>query len=221
MRKLVFLLVALAFLATGCHHGRMSEISGNGKRVTQKRNIGSFTSITTEGAFSIEVTCQKEPSLEVEGDENVLEFVKAEISNNVLHLTNSKGYSVREPVKFTISVPNLEGLTVTGAGKIEIRSLNTDSFAIDSTGAPVIVASGTAKTINIDSSGAGQIDTHNLHASRATIDSSGASKIEVDVAERLDVKVSGPSSVLYKGDPVVNKSISGPGRVERRGGEGA
>jgi hypothetical protein len=35
------------------------------------------------------------------------------------------------------------------------------------------------------------------------------------------VKISGPSSVYYKGDPQINKTINGPGKVERRGGEGA
>lgn len=223
MRKFTLLVGVLTLLAiaTGCHHRRASEISGSGKRVTEKRNIGSFTAISTEGAFVIEVTCQKEPSLEVEGDDNVLPFVTAEISNNVLRLSNSKGYSVNEPVKFKISVPNLESLSVSGGGKINVNSMNNESFELESSGAPVIVVSGATKVINIDSSGAGQIDTHNLRASRARVDAKGATKIEVDVAEQLDVEISGPSSVIYQGDPVVNKTVNGPGRVERRGGEGA
>jgi hypothetical protein len=206
MRKLAWLIVALTISVAGCHHNRVSGISGSGKRIVQKRDIGSFTSITTEGAFHIEVTCQKEPSLEIEGDDNVLPMVTTEISNNVLHLSNSQNYSVNEPIKIKLSVPNLEGLSVTGAGKIDIKGLNNDTFEIDSKGAPAINVSGTTKTIMIDSSGAGQIDTQNLHASRATVEAKGAAKIELDVAEQLDVTVSGPSSVIYKGDPVVNKT---------------
>ena len=221
MRKLAWLVIALAIAAAGCHHGRLSEVTGSGKRVVQKRDIGSFTSITTEGAFHIEVTCQKEPSLEIEGDDNVLPLITAEISNNVLQLSNSKGYSVNEPIKIKLSVSNLEGLSVSGAGRIDIKGMNNDSFEIDSKGAPVIMVSGSTKTITIDSSGAGQIDTNNLRAARATVDTKGATKIELDVAEQLDVTVSGPSTVTYKGDPVVNKTINGPGTVARRGGEGA
>ena len=223
MRTLAWLVVVLTVLVavTGCHHRMVSEISGSGKRVVQKRDVAPFTSISTEGAFTIEVTCQKEPSVEVEGDDNVLEFVKAEIANNVLRLTNTKGYSVKEPVKFKITVPNLEGLSVSGAGKIEIKGMNNDRFEIDSSGAPVIIVSGTTKVVSIDSSGAGQIDTQNLRASRATVDSKGASKIDLDVADQLDLTISGPSLVTYRGDPVVNKTINGPGRAERKGGEGA
>ena len=71
--------------------------------------------------MTIEVTCQKDPSLEVEGDDNVLEFVTAEVSGNVLRLKNTKSYSVNEPVRFKIAVPNLEGLSVSGAGRIDIK----------------------------------------------------------------------------------------------------
>jgi len=35
------------------------------------------------------------------------------------------------------------------------------------------------------------------------------------------VTVSGPSRVTYKGDPVVNKTVHGPGKVEKRSDEGA
>ena len=221
MRKLAWLIVALAILVAGCHHGRLGGVTGSGKRVVQKRDIGSFTSITTEGAFNIEVTCQKEPSLEIEADDNVVSLITTDISNNVLHLSNSQGYSVNEPIKIKLSVPNLEGLSVSGAGKIDIKGMNNDSFEIDSKGAPAIVVSGTTKMITIDSSGAGQIDTQALRASRAMVEAKGAARIELDVAEQLDVTVSGPSSVFYKGNPSVNKTINGPGKVERRGGEGA
>jgi hypothetical protein len=221
MKKLALLLLVIAFVGAGCHHGIRSQIRGSGKRVSQKRPISPFTSISTEGAFTIEVTCQKDVSLEVEGDDNILDAVTAEVSNNVLQLKNSKDYSVTEPVKFKISVPNIDGLSVSGAGKIDIKGIKNDKFEIDASGAPAISVEGTTKVIDIDTTGAGKIDTHNLHASRAVVDSRGVSKVDLDVTDQLDVKISGPSSVTYKGDPVVNKDIRGPGKVERRSSEGA
>lgn len=220
MRKLALLIVVLPLVALGCHH-RRNEIQGSGKREVQKRQIAPFTSIDTEGAFNIIVTLQKDVSLEVEGDDNILNYVTAEVSNNVLRLSNSKSYSVNEPVKFKISVPNLEGLSVSGAGEIEINGMKNDKFEIDSSGAPTITVSGTTKMLDIDTNGAGKIDTHNLRASRGVVESKGVSKVEVDVEDQLDVTVSGPSSVIYKGDPVVNKTVNGPGKVERRNSEGA
>ncbi|HEU5460022.1 MAG TPA: hypothetical protein VFU83_05975, partial [Pyrinomonadaceae bacterium] len=75
MRKVALLLV-ISLLAFGCHHGgRIGGVKGSGKRETQKRQIAPFTSISTEGAFSIEVVCQKDLSLEVEGDDNILPLI--------------------------------------------------------------------------------------------------------------------------------------------------
>ena len=88
MKKLALLLL-LPLLVAGCHHGRFAEIKGNGKRELQKRQVAAFTSISTNGAFTIEITCQKDPSLEIEGDENVLGFVKTEVAGNILRLENS------------------------------------------------------------------------------------------------------------------------------------
>ena len=221
MRKLALLFLLLPVLAAGCHHRMRAEVKGSGKRVVQKREISPFTSISTEGAFTIEVTCQKDPSLEVEGDDNVLEFVTAEVRGNELRLTSSKSFSTDEPVRFKITVPNLEGLTVSGAGRIDIKGMKNEKFEIDSNGAPNIVVAGTTNTIDIDSNGAGRIDTQNLHASRGVVDSKGVSRIDLDVSEQLDITVSGPSTVTYTGDPVVNKTVNGPGKVEKRGSEGA
>ena len=221
MRKLALLFLLLPVLVAGCHRSMRADVKGSGNRVMQKREVAPFTSISTEGAFEIEVTCQKDLSLEVDGDDNVLEFVTAEVRGNVLRLKSSKSYSTNEPVRFKISVPNLEGLTVSGAGQIDIKGMKNEKFEIDSTGAPNITVSGTTNTIDIDSSGAGTIDTHNLRASRAVVDSKGVSRIEIDVKDQLDITVSGPSTVTYRGDPVVNKTVNGPGKVEKRSSEGA
>src|SRR5215213_825387 len=165
MRKLACL-VLLMVLAAGCHGKFTSQIKGSGKRELQKREVAPFTAISTEGAFTIEVTCQKDLSLEVEGDDNVLEYVSSDVSGNVLRLKNTKNYSTNEPVKFRISVPNLEGFSLNGAGRIDIKGMNNERFEIDSNGAPTIYVSGTTKVIDIGVNGAGTINTTKLRASR-------------------------------------------------------
>ena len=221
MKKLALSLLLLPILAAGCHHSIGARIKGSGKREMQKRDVSPFTSISAEGSFDIEITCQKAAALEVEGDDNLLNLVTSEVSNNVLRLKSTKDYAIAEPIKFKISVPNLEGLSVSGAGHIDIKGMSNDKFELDSSGAPNISVAGNTKMLDIDTSGAAKIDTHSLHATRAVVDSKGVSKVDLDVVEQLDVTISGPSLITYKGDPVVNKSINGPGKVERRGSEGA
>jgi len=138
-----------------------------------------------------------------------------------LRIKSTQNYSTSEPVAVKISVPNIEGLNVSGAGKIEITGMKNDRFEIDSSGAAAIRVAGITKVIDIDSSGAAKIDAHKLHASRAVVDSKGVSQIDVDVADQLDVTISGPSRVTYDGDPVVNKTIHGPGKLEKKASTGA
>ena len=214
-------LVLLTVFAAGCHADFGSRIKGSGKRELQKREVAPFTSISTEGAFTIEVTCQKDLSLEVEGDDNVLEYVSADVTNNVLRLKNTKSFSTNEPVKFRISVPNLEGFSSNGAGRIDIKGMNNEKFEIDANGAPTIIVSGTTKVIDIGANGAVKVDTTKLRASRGVVETNGASKVDLDVTDQLDATVNGPSTITYKGDPVVNKNVRGPGKVERRSSEGA
>jgi predicted small secreted protein len=221
MMKKTALLMSLAVtvsMIAGCH---MNQVSGSGNRLQQKREVASFTSISTNGAFEIDVTCQQPVGLEIEGDDNILPLVSTDVSNNVLHIKNLRSYSVSEPVKLKISVPSLEGISVNGAGRIDIVGMKNEKFEIDSNGAPTIKVSGETKLVNIDANGAGKIDTHKLRASKAVVDTKGVSRVDVRAVDQLDVTVSGPSHVTYEGDPVVNKTINGPGKVERKASEGS
>ena len=220
MKRVAIVLISVTLGAAGCKH-HMAGVHGSGKREVQKREVSPFTSISTEGAFNINVVCQKDQSLEIEGDDNILPLISTEVSQGVLRLKSSKQYSTSEPVQIKISVPNIDGLTVSGAGSIDVSGLKNDKFEIDSEGAPQIKVSGSTKVVDIDTSGAARIDTHSLHAAKGVVDSKGVSKIDVDVKDQLDITISGPSVVTYQGDPAINKTIHGPGKIVRRESEGA
>ena len=214
---LLLFLIALGAACHGIHHG----VLGSGKLLKEKRNVDSFTSISTEGAFDIEVVCQKPQEVEISGDDNILPLVSTEVSNNVLHVRSLRNYSTSEPITLRISAPDLVGIHSSGAGTIEVSGLKNDRFEIDVNGAPTIKASGETKALKIDANGAGKIDTHKLRAARVEVDSKGVSGVEVYAAEQLDVTVSGPSHVIYRGNAVVNKTVHGPGSVEKKESEGS
>lgn len=219
MKKIVMLMLLIS-LATGCHRIH-AGIAGSGKLQREKRDVQSFSSISTEGAFDIEIVCQKPQSLEIEGDDNILPLVSTEVSNNVLRIKNLRGYSVSEPITLKIAVPNLEGISVSGAGTIAISGLKNEKLEIDASGAPTIRVSGETKVLDINTSGAGKIDTHKLRASRAVVDCKGVSRVEVYAAEHLDVTIAGPSHVIYEGDPVVKQTVHGPGSIEKKESQGS
>jgi hypothetical protein len=219
MKKLMPAMIALMLVA-GCHFKIHDGVQGSGARQTQKREVASFNSISVEGAFDIDVVGQQPASLEIEGDDNILPLVTTEVSNNVLRIKSLRAYSTKESVHLKITVPTLEGLTVSGAGRIDISNLKGDTFEIDAQGAPAVTASGEVKTVKIDASGAGKVDAHKLRAANAEVDAKGVVKVEVNATGQLNVTVSGPSHVVYEGNPNVNKTVHGPGSVEKKESKG-
>jgi hypothetical protein len=214
------LLLVLVALGAGCH-GIHRGVPGSGKLLKQTRTVAPFTSISTEGAFDIEVVCQKPQEVQISGDDNILPLVSTEVSNNVLHVRNLQNYSTSQPLALRISIPDLTGISSSGAGNFEVSGLKNDKFEIDVSGAPTIIADGETRSLKIDASGAGKIDTHKLRAARVKVDSKGVSGIEVYAGEQLDATVSGPSYVIYRGNPVVNKTVNGPGSVEKKESTGS
>jgi hypothetical protein len=214
------LLMILVSLVSGCHRLH-DEIPGSGNVQKQKRELGAFNSISTEGAFDLEIVCQKPQAVEVEGDDNILPLITTEVSNNVLHIRSLRGYSASQPITLKISLPTLEGVSASGAGNIEVSGIKNEKFVIDASGAPTIRAAGETGSLNIDANGAGKIDTHKLRAARVVVESKGVSKVEVYAAEQLDVNIFGPSHVVYEGNAVVNKNVNGPGSVEKKQSGGA
>jgi hypothetical protein len=221
MKKLLLTLV-LCSLFTGCYFAvKMPEVTGSGVRRVEQRELNPFTSIFTDGAFVIEVTCQQAQSLEIEGDDNLLSLVSTTVANGVLRINNAGSYSTRTPMKIKISAPTIEGITANGAGTIEVSKVKSEKFDIDSNGAPTIRVSGETKDVQIDANGAGEVDAHELRASTAQVDSKGVAKVEVYARDVLNVTVSGPAQVIYDGDPEVNQTGNGPGSVQKRESGGA
>jgi putative autotransporter adhesin-like protein len=220
--KKILLIIIICSLASGCHFAaKMHGVTGSGVRKVEKRELSPFTAISTDGAFEIEVMCQQPQTLEIEGDDNLLPMVSTKVLNGVLRINNAGAYSTRTPMKIKISVPNIEGITANGAGTIEVSRLKNDKFDIDSNGAPTIRVSGETKELQIDANGAGHVDAHKLRASRAEVDTKGVPKVEVYASDLLNVTVTGPSQVIYDGDPAVNQTVNGPGSVQKRDSGGA
>lgn len=218
--KRIALVLLLTSLAAGCH-GPFNQVRGSGNRQKQTREVAPFTSIYTEGAFEIEVVAQKPHAFQIEGDDNILQLITTEVSGGVLHIKNQRGYSASEPIRIEISVPNLEGVSSSGAGSFDVTGLKNEKFEIDVNGAPTIDVSGETNLLKIKANGAGKIDTHRLRAATADVNSNGVSKISLYARDKLDVVVSGPSNVTYEGDPVVKQTVNGPGSVQKKVSQGS
>lgn len=218
MKRTVCLL-ALLLAMTGC--GKMlkwggNHIAGSGNVKTEKRDVGAFASVDVSGAYQVEIVCQKQPGLEVEGDDNILPLVQTYVKNGTLYITSDRGFNVKRPIRVRITTGSIEGLSSSGASMISLNGLKNDKLVIETSGASKIDAEGETKTLDIESSGASKVDVQDLHAARVKVSLSGAGHANVYASEEVNADVSGAASITYYGEPkVVNKSVSGAGSINK------
>lgn len=176
-------------------------VQGSGNLTSEKRDVRDFNGIEVSSVFQVEITAQKEFSVEVEADDNLLPLIKTEVHNGVLHLETERGVSSRNAIKIRISAPTIERMEISGASKISLADVKTENLQIDSSGASKISISGETGNLIVDISGAGKIDAENLKSESVTVDASGASGVSVFAAEELRAEASGASKILYGGSP--------------------
>lgn len=215
MRITIILLLGL--LLTGCGYIKGDSITGSGKMKTEKREVASFTSIDASGALEVEIACQQEPGLELEGDDNLLPLIKTEVRGGTLYITSEKSFSSRRGIRARITAPNIESISSSGASDFRVTQIKNEKLRVENSGASSINLSGETRVLILELSGASKAETENLKAERVTVSLSGAGKANVYASEELNAEVSGAGSVTYTGDPkTVSPKISGIGSVSKK-----
>lgn len=187
---------------------------GSGNIQTEKRNVSEFKAVDVGGAFVVEITAQKDYALEVEADDNLLQFIKTEFDGETLRIETDRKISSSNPVKIRISAPDIENLQLSGASKVSIVNLNNESLNVGSSGASKITCEGKTNNLIVDMSGASKFEGENLNAENVSVDASGASKAVVSVKNDLKADLSGASKVVYFGNPAnIEKTTSGASSV--------
>ncbi len=194
-----------------------SGVKGSGNVVKVNREVSDFTQIDVSNAIQVEIVAQKDFSVEVEADDNILPLITTEVRGNVLRIKSENRYNSNTPVIVRVSAPNIEDLDVSGASKVNLTNLNNESLQIHSSGASKINVEGTTTNLEIETSGASKIEAENLKSENVSVDASGASKINVAVSNDLKVDASGASNINYTGTPKnFEKKTSGASNVKQK-----
>jgi hypothetical protein len=206
--------------------------------VTEDRPVSDFNRVSLIGVGDVIITQGEEESLTVRADDNLMQYIKTEVKNGTLILGFSdevKNKIVRpsEGIKFHLSVKQVAGLDVSGAGDINASSLDADRLEIVVGGAgDVNIGSLTAEELvvrirgagdaelagkvveqDVEINGAGDYRAAKLESQTAIVEINSAGNATIWATDTLDVRISGPSTVEYYGDPQVTKNISIVGRL--------
>ena len=201
------------------------------------RDVSDFQEVSLEGVGTLLIEQGETESLTIEAEPRVLERIATEVQNGRLTIRPDRSFKTREPITYFLTVRELTGIELAGAGRVEAAQLSADQLDVNASGAgAVIIDSLTANTLDLTASGnvqaelAGAVDSQtvevsdaasyaaaNLSSRLASVTASGASQATVNVSESLDARVSGAARVEYIGDPAVTEDVSAAGSVRNVG----
>jgi len=206
---------------------------------TREEDVSGFSRISIETFGEIIVEQGETESLTIEAPRDFLRYITAEVEDGTLVIGTRRGF-VGAPVQrvtFSLTVIDLEEVSLSGAGAVKVLALATDDFFANLSGAGsieidnltaedlnvnlssagAIVIAGKAQSQSVNLSGVGSYEAGDLETATADVNLSGAGSAVVWVTESLDVNVSGIGSVSYYGDPVIDQNVSGLGSVNSKG----
>lgn len=231
IKLFIFSLLTLLIGATGCIH---DTIEGNGVRATEGRTALNFDKVKSSGAFDVHITKGNDYELIVSAEENIMPAIETSVSNGILNLDIRNNTNIRSdlPIEIFITTPELEGVKLSGSGKIttdyfecqqmdiNLSGSGTISTACDAdkvnvaiSGSGSVEISGKANKTELNISGSGNIEASYLNSEACYSKISGSGDVWISVDKYLRASISGSGNVFYYGQPELNKNISGSGKV--------
>jgi predicted small secreted protein len=240
MRKhlpLLAILIAGCVLLGACG---ANTIRGSGKRISEPRPVSGIERVVLAGSGDVVLTQGDRESLTVETDDNLMQYITAEVSGGTLTLSIKEGVNVwTTRLRFTLTVVDLDGLIVSGSGDIDAERFDTDALEVRVDGSgDVRVKTLAAQSTKVRISGSGSVElAGQVSEQEVTIGGSGkyrggdlrseTAAVKVDgsgdatlwATGSLDARLAGSGSVRYYGDPQTSTSDTGSGRIRRVGGK--
>lgn len=215
------------------------RVDGGGEVVSETRPVEGFSRVRFGAIGQVEVVQGATESLTISGEANLLPYITTEVRGDWLVIDVQPNVSINptSPIRYQLSVIDLEELEVPGAGQVSMNGLTADTLGLESPGAGEInlmdlqarsldasldgagqiTVGGEVETLQVEIGGAGSFNGADLKATTADIEISGAGSASVWVTDDLDVTITGLGSVQYYGNPAVTKKITGLGSVVSKG----
>jgi hypothetical protein len=207
----------------------------------ETRDVKDFTKVSFGVAGNLFIKIGPQFNLVIEGDKNILEKIETEVSGGrlIIKKENWKMSFNDEKITVNITMPELEGLSVSGSGKAQIMdpveadnlnlgvsgsgklitsNLNVDNLdcGISGSGDIILGSGGSIDNGDISISGSGGFSGEEIEIDHLEISVSGSGNCICKVGDSLEASVSGSGNVTYIGNPKVDARVSGSGHVRSR-----
>jgi hypothetical protein len=233
-------LLAILFLLAGC--GRLRTVRGTGDMASEDREVGDFSAVDLAGIGTVAVEFGNKTALRIEAEENLLPYLESKVEGDTLTLGIREGVNVlpTQGIFYYLTVPDLEEITVSGLGNVDVPHLEGTTTAINVNGGGDIniealqakdlkvlisglgdltIDGGQVADQNITITGGGNYHARELASEVANISITGLGSAAVWARDALNASITGGGSVRYVGHPQVTQNITGLGEVVPIDGE--
>ncbi len=188
----LFALCLLALPLAAC--SGLHIIVGTGNVISKSYDIKDFNKIEISSALQYEITQAQGFSVSVAAHENIFTYMDVYQSGTTLVVRMKPGSFSNTSAKATITLPQMESLTVSGASKGSTKGFNqTAPLKIEVSGASQLDLDAKAGASDVTVSGASRITGH-LEAQDTRFGVSGASRCQLEgSAGSTDLNISGAS----------------------------
>lgn len=181
-------------------NGSRSMMSASGVETIKTFELPSFKKVTVQVHGDVSVRqCEGMPFARVTFAENLMDYLCFDINDGVLTIKMDDSHRYRyDDMEIYLQTPDLNAVTIQGAGDLNVKDLVTDKFAVTIQGAGDVEVeriecghidaliqgagdieiSGKAGSASLTIQGAGDIDVKNLVCDDITSSVQGAGAIE-------------------------------------------
>ena len=234
------LLIALALMSSGCHISvkNNDDIDGNGILKKETRSISDFKGVDVEGPFNVVLVQGNTFSVEIETDENLLQYIDLKNDNGKIVISEKDGYELnsKKGIIVRIQMPTVNQVNVSGSGSVKSETIlsNIDAMEINIGGSGNITLelkspkidvgiggsgkatlSGTTRNLDISIGGSGDCLAEELLSEECVVTIGGSGTARVYASTSLKGTIGGSGDIFYRGEPKdIKKSISGSGSID-------
>ncbi|MEK6643720.1 MAG: head GIN domain-containing protein [Planctomycetota bacterium] len=201
-------------LCSGCEN-LSPAVLGSGVSKTETRTVADFDEIELRGMGKVEASIGALSPLIATGDDNILPLLQTKVDGRRLIVSTDKLVKPKVDLVIHVTVPNVKIVESNGMTSVALKGIANDSLAITSNGMGDVSAEGQTRKLSLKLRGMGDMQAEKLVAQAAEVEVSGQSSATVHAVNSLKVDIRGMGTVRYKGDPKIDSSVSGMGKVER------
>jgi hypothetical protein len=197
-----------------------NAVQGNGQTAVERREIGSLDGIDINGPMQVEVRVGAAPSLQVEGDSNLLPLLRTDASGGTLRVWIEGSISTHNPLRVTYTTPQLRQINSNGSGRLTVSGLNGGPLNVSQNGSRSLQLAGNVSRLDARLNGSGSLSAAGLESGTTVASLNGSGRLDLGRVngDTLSLELHGSGGVNASGNVrSMNVRLHGSGSADLAG----